>query len=137
MHRTILNMSLCMIVFSGLPLRFWVYVVQYASYVLNRSPKNANTGKGSPIRILTSVPPPLNAIAVFGFPYSVYGDPNKNNFAKRANVFLLLELVMTLKAIKYFFPMIALSSQRNTYATSRLSIKSRMNYSCVTTSLVV
>ncbi|KAG2858894.1 hypothetical protein PC129_g7246 [Phytophthora cactorum] len=38
MHRTIINMARCMVFACGLPLSFWGDAVQYAAYILNRSP---------------------------------------------------------------------------------------------------
>lgn len=61
----------CMFFTSGLPLSFLGDEAQYAEYVLNRSPTNADTGKVSPIEILTHVTPALNEIVVFGSPCSV------------------------------------------------------------------
>ena len=47
MHRTILNMARSMIFASRLPLTFWGDAVEYAAYILNRSPTSANAKRAS------------------------------------------------------------------------------------------
>ena len=68
MHRTILNMARCMQFGCGLPLKFWGDAVQYAAYVLNRSPTRANPGGASPMKALEGTAPDLTDIVVFGSP---------------------------------------------------------------------
>ena len=62
MHRTIMDMARCMIFSCELPLSFWGDAVQYAAYVLNRSPTNANPDKVSPLQLLTNEVPALGEI---------------------------------------------------------------------------
>ena len=64
MHRTVLNMTRSMIFASRLPLSFWGDAVEYASYILNRSPTSANEERASPMEILTKRAPDLRDIVV-------------------------------------------------------------------------
>ena len=64
MHRTVLNMVRCMVFASGLPLQFWDYVVQSATYVLNRNPSSANPKRMSPLEMLTGEIPSISDIVV-------------------------------------------------------------------------
>ncbi|POM57336.1 Rve domain containing hypothetical protein [Phytophthora palmivora] len=57
MHRTVVNMARCMIFACGLSLSFWENAVQYAAYILNRAPTNTNTGRMSPLKVLTKQTP--------------------------------------------------------------------------------
>ena len=82
MHRTVLNMARSMIFASRLPLSFWGDAVEYASYILNRSPTSANEERASPMEILTKRAPDLRDIVVFGSVCSVYRDPRKNSGKK-------------------------------------------------------
>ncbi|KAE8906895.1 hypothetical protein PF006_g11406 [Phytophthora fragariae] len=68
MHRTILNMARCMLFASGLPLKFWGHAVEYAAYVLNRSPSSGNPKRQSPLEMLTGKPSDLTGIVTFGSP---------------------------------------------------------------------
>ena len=68
MHRTVMNMARCMVFASGLPLYFWGDAVEYASYILNRAPTNANTGRVCPMRVLPRELSPLGEIVFFGSP---------------------------------------------------------------------
>ncbi len=72
MHHTILNMARCMIFNCGLPIRFWGDAVQYATYVLNRSPSRSNLARKSPIELLERKPPSLLNIVAFGSTSMVY-----------------------------------------------------------------
>lgn len=77
MHRTVLNMSRCMIFLSGLPLHFWGDVVQCTAYVLNRA---------LPLEILTGKRPSISDIVVFESPCTVYCDPGRKAWNPRAKV---------------------------------------------------
>uniref|UniRef100_A0AAV1UND8 Integrase catalytic domain-containing protein n=1 Tax=Peronospora matthiolae TaxID=2874970 RepID=A0AAV1UND8_9STRA len=83
MHRTILNMARSMIFASRLPLTFWGDAVEYAAYILNRSPTSANAKRASPIEVITKQEPNLRDIVAFGSICSVYRDPGKNSLAQR------------------------------------------------------
>ena len=66
MHRTILNMARSMIFASRLPVTFWADAVEYAAYILNRSPTSANAKRASPIEVLTKHAPDRRDIVAFG-----------------------------------------------------------------------
>ncbi|KAJ8574562.1 hypothetical protein ON010_g4652 [Phytophthora cinnamomi] len=84
MHRTILNMARCMVFESKLPLKFWRDAVQYAAFVLNRSPISANFERKFPLAVLTGQMLSLGEIVAFGSSSTVRRDPRKNSFAQRA-----------------------------------------------------
>eukprot|EP00644_Phytophthora_capsici_P010191 jgi/Phyca11/120476/e_gw1.41.247.1 len=84
MHRTIMNMARCMVFACGMPLSFWGGAVQYAAYILNRSPTNSNPGRASPVKVLTKDTPSLGEIFVFGSPCTVYREPKNKTFSHRA-----------------------------------------------------
>uniref|UniRef100_A0AAV1T842 Polyprotein n=1 Tax=Peronospora matthiolae TaxID=2874970 RepID=A0AAV1T842_9STRA len=86
MHRTVLNMARSMIFASRLPLYFWGDAVEYAAFVLNRSPTSANARRASPLQMLTKQTPDLREIVAFGSIYTVYRDPRKNSLKQRAQV---------------------------------------------------
>ena len=71
MHRTVLNLARSMMFACGLPFHFWGDAVQYASYILNRSPTRANAKRASPLEVLTGKVPDLRKIVVFGSTCSV------------------------------------------------------------------
>lgn len=77
MHRTVLNMARCVIFASGTPLYFWRDAVQYAAYVLNRSPSSAKSKRISPLKVLTGEVPSISDIVVFGSPCNVYFNPGQ------------------------------------------------------------
>lgn len=86
MHRTVLNMARCMIFACGLLLFFWGDAVEYATYVLNRSPTRANAKRASPLEVLTGQAPNLRKIVAFGSVCTVYRDPRKNSLQPRAQL---------------------------------------------------
>ena len=90
MHRTVLNMARSMIFASRLPLTFWGDAVEYAAYILNRSPTSSNLRRASPLQVLTKVSPDLRNIVVFGSSCTVYRDPRKNSLAQRAQVGIIV-----------------------------------------------
>ena len=90
MHRTVLNMDRSMIFASRLPLTFWGDAVEYAAYILNRSPTSSNLRRASPLQVLTKVSPDLRNIVVFGSSCTVYRDPRKNSLAQRAQVGIIV-----------------------------------------------
>uniref|UniRef100_A0AAV1TEW2 Integrase catalytic domain-containing protein n=1 Tax=Peronospora matthiolae TaxID=2874970 RepID=A0AAV1TEW2_9STRA len=90
MHRTVLNMARSIIFASHLPLTFWGDAVEYAAYILNRSPTSANLQRASPIQVLTKVVPDLRNIVVFGSSCTVYRDPRKNSLAQRSKVGIIV-----------------------------------------------
>lgn len=90
MHRTVLNMARSMIFASRLPLTFWGDAVEYAAYILNRSPTSANLRRASQLQVLTKVAPDLRNIVVFGSSCTVYRDSRKNSLAQRAQVGIIV-----------------------------------------------
>uniref|UniRef100_A0AAV1VBX8 Integrase catalytic domain-containing protein n=1 Tax=Peronospora matthiolae TaxID=2874970 RepID=A0AAV1VBX8_9STRA len=86
MHRTVLNMARSMIFANRLPLYFWGDAVEYAAFVLNRSPTSANARRASPLQMLTKQTPDLREIVAFGSICTVYRDPRKNSLKQRAQV---------------------------------------------------
>ncbi|CAI5726220.1 unnamed protein product [Hyaloperonospora brassicae] len=79
-------MTRAMIFASGLPLTFWGDAAEYSTYIMNRSPTNLNPKRASPLEVLTNKSPDLRNIVVFGSHCTVYRDPSKNTFARRAQV---------------------------------------------------
>lgn len=65
MHTPVLDMARCMICACRLPLSFWGDAVEYAAYVLNKSPTRANAKRESPVEILTGEAPDLQKIVTF------------------------------------------------------------------------
>ncbi|GMF18948.1 unnamed protein product [Phytophthora fragariaefolia] len=55
-----------------------------AQPVRQRAPTNSNPGRASPLKLLTKQTPQLGEIVVFGSPCMVYRNPDKKNFAERA-----------------------------------------------------
>ena len=104
MHRTVLNMARCMIFASGLPLYFWGDAVQYATYVLNRSPSSANPKRMSPLEVLTEKTPNISDIVVFGSPCTVYRSPGKKAWKARAEVGMIIGKHDETKGYKVFIP---------------------------------
>ena len=51
---------------SRLPVSLWGDAVEYAAYILNRSPTSANAKRASPIDILTKNAPDMHDIVAFG-----------------------------------------------------------------------
>ena len=86
MHRTVLNLARSMMFACGLPFHFWGDAVQYASYILNRSPTRANAKRASPLEVLTGKVPDLRKIVVFGSTCSVYRDPSKIHYSSVHNL---------------------------------------------------
>uniref|UniRef100_A0AAV1T191 Integrase catalytic domain-containing protein n=1 Tax=Peronospora matthiolae TaxID=2874970 RepID=A0AAV1T191_9STRA len=95
MHRTLLNLARSMMFASALPLQYWGDAVQYAVYILNRSPTRANEKRASPLEMLTGKVPDLRGIVVFGSPCSVYRDPRKNSLLKRSQHGIIVGVVVT------------------------------------------
>ncbi|GMF36918.1 unnamed protein product [Phytophthora fragariaefolia] len=104
MHRTVLNMVRCMIFGSGLPLSFWGDAVEYATYILNRSPTRANEGKKSPLEVLTGRQPRLSDIVVFGSKCTAFRDPGKSSMAKRAQMAHVIGRDASTKGFKVYIP---------------------------------
>lgn len=78
-----MNMTRCMILSCRLPLIFWYDAVQYSDYVLDRSPTDANTDKGSPLQLRTKKAPTIGEIVSFGSPCTVFQDTRMEMFAQR------------------------------------------------------
>ena len=74
MHRTIKNMVRSMVFSCGLPLGFWGDAAKYETYILNRIPCKASSGRQSPLQILTKKIPGLSDIVAFGSPHTVHRD---------------------------------------------------------------
>ena len=53
--------------------------MEYAAYILNRSPSRSNQNRASPIEVLTKKVPDLISIVAFGSIYTVYRDPRKSS----------------------------------------------------------
>ncbi|GMF38959.1 unnamed protein product [Phytophthora fragariaefolia] len=104
MHRTVLNMARCMIFASGLALHFWGDVVQYAAYILNRIPTNANPNRVSPLEMLTGVKPQLSDIVVFGSACTAYRDPGKKEWKPRAQVGMIVGMDDETNGYKVYLP---------------------------------
>ncbi|CAI5725768.1 unnamed protein product [Peronospora destructor] len=51
---------------SRLPVSFWGDAVEYAAYILKRSPTSANAKRASPLEVLAEHAPELRDIVVFG-----------------------------------------------------------------------
>ena len=68
MRRKILNMARSMIFASRLPVTFWGDGVEYAAYILNRSPTcaSANAKRALPIEVMTKHASDLRNIVAFG-----------------------------------------------------------------------
>jgi hypothetical protein len=102
MHRTILNMARCMIFNSRLPMHFWGDAVQYAAYVLNRSPCKSNPQRKSPIEMLEGKPPNLTHVVTFGSPCMVYRKPGKNSLKKRSQRAVILGISEEVKGYRVY-----------------------------------
>lgn len=104
MHRTVMNMARCMVFACGLPLSFWGDAVQYAAYILNRAPTNANPGRASPLKVLTKQTPQLGKIVVFGSPCTVYRDPSNKTFSQRAQQGMIIGIGEEVKGYRVYLP---------------------------------
>ncbi|POM67044.1 LOW QUALITY PROTEIN: Putative retroelement [Phytophthora palmivora] len=104
MHRTVMNMAHCMVFSCGLPLSFWGGAVQYAAYILNQAPTNANPGRASPQKVLTKQTPQRGKIVVFGSPCTVYRDPSNKNFSLRAQQGMIIGIGEEVKGYRVFLP---------------------------------
>ena len=102
MHRTVLNLARSMMFACGLPFHFWGDAVQYASYILNRSPTRANAKRASSLEVLTGKVPDLRKIVVFGFTCSVYRDPSKNSLQQRAQLATIVGVSEETKGYKVY-----------------------------------
>ena len=102
MHRTVLNLARSMMFACGLPFHFWGDAVQYASYILNRSPTRANAKRASPLEVLTGKVPDLRKIVVFGSTCSVYRDPSKNSLQQRAQLATIVGVSEETKGYKVY-----------------------------------
>ena len=58
-------MARSMIFASRLPVTFWGDAVEYATYILNRSPTSAKEKRASPIEVLTKNAPDLRKTVAF------------------------------------------------------------------------
>ena len=96
MHGTILNIARSMIFACRLPLTFWGDAVEYAAYILNRSPTRANLNRASPMQVLTKEAPDLRDVVVFGSCTETRGRIRSSKGRKWG---LLLVEVMELKDI--------------------------------------
>lgn len=65
MHRTVLIRARCMLFACGYSLHFWGDAVEYAAYILNRSPSSSNSKRASLLEILTGKKPSIFDIGVF------------------------------------------------------------------------
>ena len=104
MHRTVLNLARSMMFACALPLQYWGDAVQYAVYILNRSPTRANVKRSSPLEMLTGKVPDLRGIVVFGSPCSVYRDPRKNSLLKRSQRGIIVGVSEETKGYKVLLP---------------------------------
>ncbi|GAB9476474.1 unnamed protein product [Globisporangium polare] len=83
MHRTISTMARCMIFACGLPLYVWGDTVEYAAFILNRSPTRANAKRASTFEVSTKQVPDMLEIVAFGSICTVYRDPRKNSLQQQ------------------------------------------------------
>ena len=104
MHRIIMNMARCMIFACGYPLNFWGDAVEYAAYILNRAPTNADASKASLMKVLTKQTPSLGDIVVFGSPCTVYRDPRKKNFTQRGVPGIIIDIGEETKRYRVYLP---------------------------------
>jgi hypothetical protein len=102
MHRTVLNMTRCMIFNCRLPIHFWEGVVLYASYNLNCGPCKASPKRMSPMETLEGKPPNLAHVATFGPPCMVYRQPGKNSLNKRSQRSLILGVSEEVRGFRVF-----------------------------------
>ena len=90
MHHTIMNMVRCMTYGCGLPLIFWGDAAEYAAYIVNRTPSNANTDRQSPLQMLTKIMPALTDIVVFGLPCTVHRNAKNKSLGERGKAVLII-----------------------------------------------
>ncbi|CAI5734969.1 unnamed protein product [Hyaloperonospora brassicae] len=102
MHRTVLNMARSMIFASRLPLSFQGDAVEYAAFVLNRSPTSANERRASPLQMLTKHTPNPREIVAFGSVCTVYRNQRKNSLKQRAQVGAIVGLSEETKGYRVF-----------------------------------
>ena len=67
-----INMVRSMVFASGLLLTFWGDAAEHATYILDRTPVQANEGGISPIEMLNKKRPVLSDIVVFGSPCIIH-----------------------------------------------------------------
>ncbi|GMG14877.1 unnamed protein product [Phytophthora fragariaefolia] len=71
---------------------------------LNRAPTNSNPGRASPLKLLTKQTPQLGEIVVFGSPCMVYRNPEKKNFAERAQHGMVVGIGEETKGYRVYLP---------------------------------
>lgn len=64
--------------------------MQYAAYIVKRTPTIAYPSRISPLELLTGVQPQLLDIVVFGSACTSYRDPGKNAWKPRAEVGMII-----------------------------------------------
>ena len=74
--------------------------MQYAIYILNRSPTRANAKRASPNEVLTGKAPDLRSIVVFGSSCSVYRYPRKSSLHQRSQTGIIVGVSEETKGYK-------------------------------------
>lgn len=79
--------------------------MQYATYVLNRSPSNANLNRTFPIEVLNGKNPSIADIVVLGRSCTAHRDPGKKSWIPRAEVGIIVGRHTTRpKGLRYIYP---------------------------------
>ena len=74
--------------------------MQYAIYILNRSPTRANAKRASRIEVLTGKAPYSRRIVVFGPSCSVYRDPRKSLLQQQSETGIIVGVSEVTKGYK-------------------------------------
>ena len=80
-NRTILNIARCMLIDSGLPLRFWTYAVTHAAMIHNMLPSTVLNGK-SPDEVWSGGRLQWKNVHIFGEKVVCWVSPKKNSDPK-------------------------------------------------------
>jgi hypothetical protein len=83
-----------------LPMHFWGDAVEYAAFVLNRSPCKSNPERSSPMEMFEGMSPNLMHVVTFGYPFMVYRRPGKNSLKKRSQRGLILSVSEEVKGFR-------------------------------------
>ncbi len=96
------NVARSMLFYCDLPLSFWGDAVEYAVYILNRSPTSADPKRMSPMEMITGKAADLTDIVIFGSPCTVYREKKVTGaLTKRGAEGYILGEMMRPRATKY------------------------------------
>lgn len=70
---------------------FWGDAVEYATYVLNSTPRRANSDRSLPMEIIMGPIPNMTDIVTFGSPRSTYQNPGIRTWTSGSQVGMIID----------------------------------------------